>query len=128
MEILDLMQKNNEDFTNTFSALSLDKYEGIGLFMTNEFTHWKDKWELRRCKQLNSIEESRQLMKENNPFVIPRNHRVEEALEAAEKGDYSVMEKLVNILANPYSYRDEDTEYTRLPSISSSPYKTFCGT
>ena len=40
-------------------------------------------------------------MKNNNPAVIPRNHMVEEALDyAAHKGDYSILEKLLNVLSS----------------------------
>ena len=56
-------------------------------------------------KQEESKENAYEMMKNNNPSIIPRNHRVEEALEAAvTNGDYSVMEKLLEALANPYAY------------------------
>ena len=68
-------------------------------------------------------------MKANNPAVIPRNHRVEEALEAAvSKGDYNVLESLMSAFSNPYAYSPEQEEYTTLPSPSTCPYRTFCGT
>jgi uncharacterized protein YdiU (UPF0061 family) len=61
--------------------------------------------------------------------VIPRNHRVEEALEAAVKeGDDSVMERLLEVLSSPYAYSPEDIDYTTLPEPSACPYQTFCGT
>ena len=37
-------------------------------------------------------------MKKNNPIVIPRNHKVEEALNAANNGNLEVMNKLNDIL------------------------------
>ncbi len=100
------------------------------LFDTSEFTQWKERWKARLNKQGPSKEESKQLMQDNNPAVIPRNHRVEEALEAAvEKGDYSVMNKFLNILSNPYAYSAEQDEYSTLPPPSACPpYRTFCGT
>lgn len=67
-------------------------------------------------------------MRNSNPAVIPRNHRVEEALEAAvEKEDYSVMNRLLHVLSNPYEHSDEQFEYATLPK-STTPYRTFCGT
>ena len=72
---------------------------------------------------------SQQLMRQHNPAVIPRNHRVEEALEAAvERGDYSVMNKLVTALAQPFAHTNEQQEYASLPEPSNQPYRTFCGT
>ena len=40
-----------------------------------------------------SFEKNLKLMKKTNPLVIPRNHKIEEALEIAEKGDYSLVKK-----------------------------------
>ncbi|MFP5303457.1 hypothetical protein R2R70_19975, partial [Cobetia sp. SIMBA_158] len=80
-------------------------------------------------RQEQSKDEVIQLMQSWNPVVIPRNHRVEEALEAAVNGDYSVMEKLLKVLSNPYDYTSElAKEYCSLPAPSNLPYRTFCGT
>jgi uncharacterized protein YdiU (UPF0061 family) len=68
-------------------------------------------------------------MRSSNPAVVPRNHRVEEALKAAvECSDFSVMERLLAALANPFAYSPEQEEYATLPASSSRPYRTFCGT
>jgi uncharacterized protein YdiU (UPF0061 family) len=68
-------------------------------------------------------------MKNSNPAVIPRNHRVEEALEAAvEREDYSVMKRLLDVLSSPYAHSPEQDEYSTLPERSTRPYRTFCGT
>ena len=68
-------------------------------------------------------------MRNSNPAVIPRNHRVEEALEAAVKqGDYSVMERLLHVLSSPFAHAPEQAEYCTLPAPSTRPYRTFCGT
>ena len=65
----------------------------------------------------------------NNPSIIPRNHRVEEALEAAvTNGDYSIMEKLLEALANPYAYSTDQEDYCAPPAPTNRPYRTFCGT
>ena len=128
-ELFKIMERYEADFTNTFRALTIDELHGMKLFDTNEFIQWKDKWEARLKNQDGSKEESRQLMRLNNPAVIPRNHRVEEALEAAvEKGDYSVMQRLLDILDSPYEYSPRQDEYSKIPPPSAYPYKTFCGT
>lgn len=128
-DLLDLMQKNKADFTNTFRALTLGKPEDTGLTCDAEFAQWQERWQARRGRQQESEEASLQLMKTSNPAVIPRNDRVEEALEAAvEREDYSVMEKLLSALADPYAYSPEQEEYAKLPEGSAQPYRTFCGT
>ncbi|WP_371381298.1 YdiU family protein [Sporomusa aerivorans] len=126
--LLDAMQKYGADYTNTFRALTFDTPEETVLYGTAEFTQWFDLWQARLGRQRETITASHQLMKNSNPAVIPRNHRVEAALEAATQGDYNVMEKLLAVLANPYAHSREQAEYSTLPEPSSCPYRTFCGT
>jgi uncharacterized protein YdiU (UPF0061 family) len=128
-ELLNLMQKYQADYTNTFRALTLDKFEETILVGTPGFIKWHEKWHARLGRQQETKESSQQLMQKSNPAVIPRNHRVEAALEAAvERDDFSVMEKLLDILSAPHAYVPEQDEYTSLPEPSSRPYRTFCGT
>ena len=127
-ELLELMYQQKADYTNTFSSLTMNKLEDIWLFNTKPFQVWHKKWQVRLDRQEQSREESQKLMKISNPFVIPRNHRVEEALEAAEHGDLSVMENLLNALADPYDYDSINQEYCSVPKPSTIPYRTFCGT
>jgi len=101
----------------------------MALFDTESFTEWHKKWQERLRRQEESKDCSLELMKSSNPAIIPRNHRVEEALEAAEKkGDYSVMKKLLDVLSSPYAYSNEQAGYVSLPEKSTCPYRTFCGT
>jgi len=65
-------------------------------------------------------------MKKNNPIFIPRNHKVEEALTEANNGSLEGMNKLNDILKNPYSNQENITTY-QLPS-KNTEYQTFCGT
>ncbi|WP_062237216.1 protein adenylyltransferase SelO [Fictibacillus sp. FJAT-27399] len=128
-ELLFLMEKHRADYTNTFLALTFDRKEDHALFDDQEFTKWREKWQARREKQSESMADSLQLMKDSNPAVIPRNHRVEEALDAAvEQEDYSVMEKLLNVLTNPFAHTAEQAEYSSLPPEDGQCYKTYCGT
>ncbi|MFF2796038.1 protein adenylyltransferase SelO [Lysinibacillus xylanilyticus] len=128
-ELLKLMQQHQGDYTNTFIALTFDKFDESTLFSTNEFKEWHKNWLARLERQQETKDMSQQLMRNHNPAVIPRNHRVEEALEAAvERGDYSVMERLLDALAQPFAHCKKQQEYTILPTPSNQPYRTFCGT
>lgn len=127
-ELLEMMAKHKEDYTNTFVALTYRKDMNSGMFATAEFTNWHKKWQERLERQEESIEEAYKLMKNTNPVVIPRNHRVEEALSAAEQGDFTVMKKLLDVLSNPYEYREGIEEYRQLAEPSDLPYRTYCGT
>ena len=128
-DLLSMMQKYRADYTNTFRALTFDKPEDTVLFGTPEFAQWHELWQARLGRQQESKASSHQLMRNSNPAVIPRNHRVEEALEAAVKqGDYSVMERLLDVLSSPYAHSPEQADYSTLPAQSTRPYRTFCGT
>jgi uncharacterized protein YdiU (UPF0061 family) len=128
-DLLSIMQKYEADYTNTFRALTINEFSDMALFNTESFVAWNELWQVRLGRQQESIESSKQLMRKSNPAVIPRNHRVEEALEAAQKqGDYSVMERLLNALSDPYAYSKEQENYVTLPAKSACGYRTFCGT
>lgn len=126
--LLTIMNQYGTDYTNTFKALTLNKYEHIGIINKEDFNDWLKLWKERLSRQNNSKEDVLSIMKNNNPAVIPRNHKVEEALNAAvKKGDYSVFEKLLEVISKPYSYSDYEDEYTESinPKVK---YRTFCGT
>ncbi|MBI6871780.1 protein adenylyltransferase SelO [Clostridium aciditolerans] len=128
-DLLNMMQKYGADYTNTFRALTFNKLSDTMMFDTTEFTQWHELWQARLDRQQEPKASSYQLMQSNNPAIIPRNHRVEEALEAAVKhGDYSVMERLINVLSCPYGHSPEQEDYSTLPEKSDRPYRTFCGT
>ncbi len=128
-DLLSMMQKYSADYTNTFKALTFDKAEDSVLVGTPEFIKWNKLWQARLERQRESKEASHQLMRDSNPALIPRNHRVEEALEAAvEHRDYSVMERLLEVLSTPYSHCPEQEYYSTLPELTNRLYRTFCGT
>lgn len=127
--LLSMMQKARADFTNTFRTLTFDKLEDTSLFGAAGFDQWHEKWQARLGRQQESKAASEQLMLSSNPAVIPRNHRVEEALAAAVKrDDFSVMERLLAVLKSPFEHTPEQVEYCTLPEQSARPYQTFCGT
>ncbi|MGF7046783.1 uncharacterized protein YdiU (UPF0061 family) [Paenibacillus sp. DS2015] len=128
-DLLSIMQEYQADYTNTFLALTFNKVEDTVLSGTPEFTGWYTLWQKRLGRQQESKDATHELMRNSNPAIIPRNHRVEEALEAAVKcGDYSVMEQLLEALSNPYAHSPEQAVYATLPVESALPYRTFCGT
>jgi uncharacterized protein YdiU (UPF0061 family) len=128
-DLLQMMQKYRADYTNTFRALTVEQPEDTVLFGTADFSLWQERWQARLSRQQEPKASSQQLMRRSNPAVIPRNHRVEEALEAAvNQGDYSVMERLLDVLSSPFAHSAEHADYSTLPAPSPRPYQTFCGT
>ncbi|MCA1065824.1 YdiU family protein [Rossellomorea aquimaris] len=128
-DLLDLMKKDGADYTNTFRGLALDEELDSSLSGSKEFDQWKERWYERLDRQKETRTDACELMRKSNPAVIPRNHRVEEALGAAvERGDCSVMKRLLAVLSNPYELSPGDIEYTHLPDRPDRPYRTYCGT
>ena len=66
-------------------------------------------------------------MRSFNPLVIPRNHKVEEALYAANQDDFQPLKKLIEILSEPYLQNKNIIEY-QSTSAKKEKYQTFCGT
>lgn len=127
--LLSLMQKYGADYTDTFRALTFDTPEDTVLLASTEFAQWQELWQARLGRQHEPKASSHQLMRNSNPALIPRNHQVEAALEAAVKqGDYSVMEQLLDVLSSPYAHSPEQADYSTLPALSTCAYRTFCGT
>lgn len=126
--LFSLMQKYEADFTNTFVSLTIEEFDCEPLFNTNEFKTWYNLWKNRLNEEHNSLEDIKNLMTQNNPFIIPRNYLVEEALKKAVLGDLSSFNNLLYALKNPYSYSKDFNQYTKTPSKTSASYVTYCGT
>lgn len=124
-ELLALMETAHADYTNTFRSLALGKEQPW--FAAEAFRNWHRRWTARRERQAETIEQSAERMKQHNPSIIPRNHRVEEALQAAETGDMTLFSTLLAALQNPYDYTEQQEHYTEPPEDEKG-YRTFCGT
>ena len=99
------------------------------LFQDSTFLNWHQQWQTRLTQNKKPIELSLSLMRTTNPLIIPRNHKVEEALEAASiNGDFAPMHNLLEVLKKPYDDKSEITAYQLPPPHSEHVYQTFCGT
>ncbi len=126
--LLTWMQKAKADFTNTFRDLSADEPLSKALYQEAEFQAWHSQWQLRLNQESRPTTAVHAAMRGVNPAVIPRNHRVEEALAAAENNnDLSVLERLLAVLAKPFEAGTDSAIY-REPPTDECDYRTFCGT
>ena len=131
-DLLRLMQESHADFTLTFRRLALvaaDPTQRVG----SNLDGWVREWQQRSKKEPQSAAERAASMRAAsmraaNPAFIPRNHRVEAALSAAESGDYSPFRKLTQILQRPYDDQPDAVEYEQPPQASERVMQTFCGT
>ncbi len=128
-DLLNCMERHRADYTHTFRALSAASLPDESLFHSEDFLKWHARWQERLSRQPEPREKAIELMHRSNPAVIPRNHRVEEALEAAvQRGDLSVMMQLLDALARPYEELPQYAAYRTLPPPGLEEYRTFCGT
>ena len=128
-DLLDCMHRQGADYTNTFRDLASGSITEASVFQTPELNQWHERWQARLKRQPDSWEASIRLMGAYNPAVIPRNHQVEAALDAAvERSDFTVMEKLIDVLSQPYQDPPEQAGYHLPPPPSAEPYRTYCGT
>jgi uncharacterized protein YdiU (UPF0061 family) len=127
-DLLAWMQRRSADFTNTFRSLTVGREVGNGATSDAEFDAWRRRLDARRQRQPQPAAAAEGLMRCHNPAVIPRNHKVEEALAAAiDDDDFAVMERLLDVLATPYDH-DRELPTFDAPGPGGPPYRTFCGT
>lgn len=134
--LLNLMADNSLDFTLTFRSLaeSLSSENEPSPFsnilpLPSTLNEWRDLWHAEREKQGISTIATQEKMHQVNPAFIPRNHIIEAAIsDATHHDDFSLFNQLVDVLSNPYNYRDECSAFALPPEPDQKVLKTFCGT
>jgi uncharacterized protein YdiU (UPF0061 family) len=101
--LLDIMESEKLDYTNTFRNLT----QAVTEVKTNELDSdvamsWIKSFQERHSKESISIPEKLLLMNANNPKYILRNYMAQEAIEAAENSDFSALETLIEVISSPY--------------------------
>lgn len=122
-DLLARMADGQADFTNTFRALGTDRAR-------DQFTDraaydaWAESWAARSRDQ----PDVRASMQAANPAYIPRNHRIEQMIEAAVAGDYAPFHRLNAVLARPYLDQPGQDDLKQPPKEDEVVQATFCGT
>ena len=128
LDLLTWMHQNKADYTNTFCFLMNEKIKNIEIYGDDNFLKWKKRWQERSKINNNTPEKCLKLMRTVNPLVIPRNHKVEEALSAANNNDLILFKKLITILKKPYQNQKDIVDYQSPSLVVDKKYQTFCGT
>jgi len=127
-DLLSLLHEQKADYTNTFCSLMNEDVQNDKIFNNKKFIDWHQKWKECLSKNNSSTEESIKLMRSVNPMVIPRNHKVEEVLEAANKDDLNPFYDFLKVLEKPYENQIKNNNYKSPAPPSEKKYQTFCGT
>ena len=135
-DLLDRMAENDADFTLTFRRLS-EAAEGgaeadarVGELFADPaaFTQWVLKWRQRLAAEDAGPADRAAAMKSVNPAFIPRNHRIQAVIEAAQSGDFKPFEELTAVLSKPYEDQPGYVRYLDPPRPDEVVHRTFCGT
>lgn len=132
-DLLSALQDENVDFTGFFRRLARAESTGADA-VTDLFGEpssilpWLGAWQERLKAEDTSAEDRQHHMNMVNPVNIPRNHKVEEALAAAESGDMGPFNRLLNAVSHPYDEREEWAEFAGPAPENFGDYVTFCGT
>jgi uncharacterized protein YdiU (UPF0061 family) len=136
-DLLELMAKHETDFTLSFRRLAeLAASRSLGQASVSSFYEfpeafdpWLERWRRRLADEARPDSERQSAMLRANPVFIPRNHLVEEAIAAGTiAGDLAPFHRLVDRLANPWSFDDADERYARPATPEQRVHRTFCGT
>jgi serine/tyrosine/threonine adenylyltransferase len=134
--LLGAMHENAADFTLTFRLLcnaAGDEKADVavrGLFANpGAYDDWASKWRSRLTREGKNPSARAEAMRRVNPTFVPRNHRVEHALDAAvEREDFSLFAELMAILSRPYEDQEAFAKYAVPPQADERVFQTFCGT
>ena len=135
-ELIECMAKSKSDFTLTFRHLA-DAATNTGsespfhrLFANPAgIDEWLQKWRQRLSLDDSDDAARRAQMRTSNPAFIPRNHRVEEALQAAvSESNFAPFHTLLAVLSQPFEDQHDYEHYANPPLPSQVVPHTFCGT
>ena len=123
--LLDLLQANHVDYTSFFRRLGAaargdaEPVRELVLDLAS-LDGWLARWR--------ALGPDGQAMDRVNPAYIPRNHLVEEALDAAVTGDLDPLVRLHEAVTAPYDERPGLERYAGPAPEDFGSYVTFCGT
>jgi uncharacterized protein YdiU (UPF0061 family) len=136
-DLLNRMAANQADHTNTFRQLSVaaaggpDQDEAVAALFADPaaFTTWAAQWRARLDAEGGPSAARSTAMKAANPAFIPRNHRIQAVITAAENdGDFSRLDELMQVLGAPYKDQPLFAHYANPPAPNEVVQRTFCGT
>ncbi|NEV64824.1 protein adenylyltransferase SelO [Thiorhodococcus minor] len=131
--LLELMVEADADFTNSFRTLcdaALGQDAGLRETLGGPaaLDAWLSRWRARLAQEGGADQTRAASMRRANPAVIPRNHCVEAALDAAVEGDLAPLNTLLDVLSKPWEESRQSAALQRPPQPHEVVRQTFCGT
>jgi uncharacterized protein YdiU (UPF0061 family) len=119
-ELLSLLQDEHLDYTSFFRNLIRAADAPHRFVVLTALDAWYQRWQ--------ALSPDAALMTRVNPVYIPRNHLVEESLDAATAGDLDPLDRLLRAVTSPYDERPGLERYAGPAPEDFGRYRTFCGT
>lgn len=130
-KFLDALHATQSDFTIGFRSLAhmLAAPSAENPLAAGAFAEWRERWEQRLSRQPQTKDAVADLLRASNPAFIPRNHRIEQVIEAAiDRDDFSRFHEMLAVLSRPYDDQPEHELFARPPQHEERVLQTFCGT
>ena len=128
-DLFNVMHASKADFTLTFRTLPAHmEADASSAEDSPEMSAWLAVWRARHGRERQSPEARRALMESVNPIFTPRNHRVEQALDQATRGDFTAFDRLLAAVSQPFEARADMIELAQPPRPDERVLQTFCGT
>lgn len=134
LETFELLTRQKVDFTRFFRELTrvaggAESETLIGLFdAAAEGQDWVGRWHAAALAKEEGFSERADVMRRINPIFIPRNHRVEQAIQGALQNDYSIFERLNKVWSSPFEEQAGNADLEEPASAAEEVQQTFCGT
>lgn len=120
-DLLSEMIESEMDYTTTFNAFTEGKVDSLGGISSE--------WRTRYSDRMTGVEDAVDVMKQVNPYIIPRNHIVEEALfNATKHDDYTLYNELLEAVREPYNIKHDEYLMRRPERHVEMGHMTYCGT
>jgi uncharacterized protein YdiU (UPF0061 family) len=135
-DLLGAMHRNQADFTLTFrglcgaAALETEDARVRSLFAEpRDYDAWASRWRGRLAREPLAPHARAEAMRRANPAYVPRNHRIEQVIQAAvEREDFGPFAELSAVLSEPYRSQEGFESYADPPQPAERVLQTFCGT
>ncbi len=126
-DLLSRMATLGADFTRTFRGLATGAARAE--FAEPEaWDGWAALWQARLAREGRGLDQAQAAAALANPALIPRNHRIEQAISAAVAGDMAPFGRLAAALARPFDLAPADADLALAPAPAEAVRRTFCGT
>ena len=129
-DLLKLMAEQKVDFTLAFRHLCNEDLGPFNALFENQddVDIWLERWQKRLEDGDNSAADGHALMLKANPALIPRNHRIEQAIRAALEDDFEPFHRLCRVLERPFEEQEDAADLMLPPQPKEVVPYTFCGT